>query len=195
MIALPEVRFDADGLVPVVLQDALTGEVLTLAYANAEALRRTAETGQTWLWSRSRRELWHKGATSGNTQRVVQIAADCDADALVYRILPDGPACHTGARACWEGVAPTLLALDDTIASRGAEKPDGSYTAKLLADENKRLKKLGEEATELALACARGPDAEVANEAADVLYHVLVALRGRGLGLRDVLAVLESRRG
>lgn len=193
MIPIPDVRFDESGLLPAVIQHALTGEVLTVAYMNEESLRRTCATGETWLWSRSRRELWHKGATSGNTQAVVAVVPDCDADAVVVRVHPRGPACHLGTRACFAGAAPMLLALEDRLRERAVEKPDGSYTAALLADENKRLKKLGEEATELALACVKGSDDEVAGEAADVLYHVMVALLGRGLSLTDAVAVLDAR--
>lgn len=193
MLEIPEVQFDERGLVPVILQHAETGEVLTLAYMNAESLARTCSTGETWLWSRSRQELWHKGATSGNTQEVVSLHPDCDRDALVVRVRPRGPACHLGSRSCFPGAAPTLLALDDTLRQRDAERPAGSWTTRLLEDENLRLKKIGEEATEVVLALATRDDEGVADEAADLVYHLLVALRGRGLGVGDVLAVLQAR--
>jgi phosphoribosyl-AMP cyclohydrolase / phosphoribosyl-ATP pyrophosphohydrolase len=190
---IDDVRFDAQGLVPAVLQDADSGEVLTVAYMNAESLRRTVTTRQTWLWSRSRGELWHKGATSGHTQEVVRVALDCDHDAVIVTVRPRGPACHTGARSCFGATAPTLFALHDRLAERQASAPSGSYTQKLLGDVNLRLKKLGEEATELALACIGGADTDVLDEAADVLYHTMVAVLARGLSLRDVARVLARR--
>ena len=183
----------ADGLLPVVAQHALTGEVLMLAWANREALTRTLAEGVMWYWSRSRAELWRKGEGSGNVQRLVGLHADCDADAVVARVLPAGPSCHTGNWSCFS-VPPTLPGLDAVIAARSASPAAGSYTARLLADANLRLKKLGEEAVELALACERGERERVAEEAADLLYHTLVACRAAGVGLNDVLAVLEQRR-
>jgi phosphoribosyl-AMP cyclohydrolase / phosphoribosyl-ATP pyrophosphohydrolase len=190
---LDALDFDrAGGLLPVVTQHALTGEVLMLAYTNRAALERTLAEQVMWYWSRSRAALWRKGETSGNVQRVVSLHPDCDADALLARVLPAGPSCHTGAWSCFDA-APTLRALADVITAR-VEKPEG-YTGRLLADANLRLKKLGEEAVELALSCQRQDSAAVAEEAADLLYHVMVACRGAGVKLEDVLAVLEERRG
>jgi phosphoribosyl-ATP pyrophosphohydrolase/phosphoribosyl-AMP cyclohydrolase len=181
-----------DGLVPVLAQQAHTGEVLTLAYANREALERTLADRVMWYFSRSRGALWRKGDTSGHVQHVVSLHGDCDRDTVLARVLPAGPACHTGAANCFD-TAPTLSALA-TIIDERATAPGSSYTQKLLADRNLRLKKLGEEALELALACEREDSERVAEEAADVLYHVLVACRGAGVSLGDVLAVLAGRR-
>jgi phosphoribosyl-AMP cyclohydrolase / phosphoribosyl-ATP pyrophosphohydrolase len=188
------------GLVAVVAQDARTGTVLMVAHADREALERTLATGEMHYRSRSR-GLWHKGATSGNVQRVVSLAADCDGDAVLARVAPAGPACHTGDQSCF-GAPPVggdvLATLDATIAARAAESgPEAdarpSYTRRLLADRNLRLKKLGEEAVELATACADGDPARAAAEGADLLYHALVALRGVGVGLEEVRAVLAKR--
>jgi len=189
---LDALRYDDRGLLPLVAQHARTGEVLLLAYANREALARTLATGELWLYSRSRARLWRKGETSGHTQRVLALHADCDGDAVLARVEPAGPACHTGAWSCFEA-PPTLAALDRVLAHRAAEPRPDSYTARLLADENLRLKKLAEEALELALACAGGPAERVAAEAADVVYHTLVACRARGVPLDGVLAELERR--
>lgn len=182
-----------DGLVTVVVQHARTGIVLMLAHANREALEKTLVTGELWFWSRSRRELWHKGATSGNTMRLVALYADCDRDALLALVEPAGPACHTGAESCFTGRT-TLPALASVIRERRSAAATESYTARLLSSENLRLKKLGEEAVELALACARGDVRATADEAADLLYHMLVACAGAGIGLDDVLQVLDARR-
>lgn len=181
------------GTVPLVAQDARTGEVLMLGYADREALERSLETGDLWFRSRSKGRLWRKGERSGNVLRVASLHADCDADAVLARVVPAGPACHTGARSCF-GAAPTLVAAADTIAARSEAPADESYTRRLLDDPNLRLKKLGEEATELALACAAADRACVAEEAADLLYHALVACRGAGVGAEEVLGVLEARR-
>ncbi len=182
----------AGGLVLVITQHALTGEVLMVAWATREALEKTLASGEAWYHSRSRDELWHKGETSGNTQRLVTLHADCDADTVLARVLPTGPSCHTGAWSCFDG-APTMPGLGHVIEARRDADPAGSYTARLLADRNLRLKKLGEEAAELAVACADGSD-RVAEEAADLLYHILVACAGAGVSLEDVLGALESRR-
>jgi len=190
---LDELAFGAHGLLPVITQHAHTGEVLMLAWSNRESLTRTLTEGVMWYWSRSRAQLWRKGDTSGNAQRLVSLHADCDADALVARVLPAGPSCHTGEWSCF-AAPPTLPGLDAVIAGRAASPPAGSYTGKLLADSNLRLKKLGEEALELALACERGDPERVAQEAADLLYHTLVACRAAGVGADEVLAVLEGRR-
>jgi phosphoribosyl-AMP cyclohydrolase / phosphoribosyl-ATP pyrophosphohydrolase len=195
------IAYDDRGLVPCVVQDWGSGEVLTLAYMNAQALERTRETGELHLWSRSRGELWHKGATSGHTQAVRALRWDCDADALVALVVPNGPACHTGERTCFhngdlEAVAPheVLPALERTIAARAAERPEGSYTAALLADPERIGAKVQEEAEEVARAAREESDERVAEEAADVLYHLLVLLSGRGLSLADAAGVLDGRR-
>jgi phosphoribosyl-ATP pyrophosphohydrolase/phosphoribosyl-AMP cyclohydrolase len=189
---LDAVHFDQNGLVPVITQHATTGEVLTLAYASRAALEKTLSSGTMWYYSRSRSSLWHKGETSGNTQTLVQLSSDCDGDAVLARVLPAGPACHTGARSCFD-LAPTLRALADVIEQRTRERPANSYTTRLLEDANLRLKKLGEEAMELALACQSGDTGRIAEEAADVLYHVLVANAAAGVSLEQVLNELERR--
>lgn len=183
------------GMVTVVAQDASTGAVLMVAHADREALERTVATGEMHYRS-SVRGLWHKGATSGNIQRVVSLAADCDADAVVATVEPAGPACHTGSYSCFgaRALAGSLGALDRTIASRAADPAPGSYTARLLADRNLRLKKLGEESAELVAACADGDPVRAASEAADLIYHALVALRATGVGLDEVVVELERRR-
>ena len=190
------------GVVSVVVQDASTGAVLMTAFADREALERTMETGEMHFRSRSR-GLWHKGATSGNTQRVVSLEADCDADAVLARVVPAGPACHTGAPSCFpitSAAAHSLASLDAVISARMAEEPSAaggrqSYTRRLASDRNLRLKKLGEECAELVTACADNDRARAAEEAADLFYHALVALRAVGATLTDVERVLESRRG
>ncbi len=180
-----------NGLIPVIAQHAITGEVLMLAYANAEAITRTIDENVLWFYSRSRGTLWRKGDTSGNAMRVVELHGDCDSDAMLALVLPAGPACHTGDRTCFSA-SPTLVELADTIAVRAAG--DGpSYTRKLLDNPNLRLKKLGEEAVELAVACSRGDAAGAAEEAADLLYHALVACHAAGASVTDVLSVLEGR--
>jgi phosphoribosyl-ATP pyrophosphohydrolase/phosphoribosyl-AMP cyclohydrolase len=196
-----EVAFDERGLVPCIVQDWRTGEVLTLAYMNAEALARTRETGETHFYSRSRQELWHKGATSGNTQAVKAIRYDCDGDALVALVDPRGPACHTGERTCFyrgelEPEAPfaTLPVLERTIAARDEGRPEGSYTTQLLADPARAGAKVQEEAEEVVRAAREESDERVAEEAADLLYHLAVLLRGRDLALADAERVLDGRR-
>ena len=190
------------GLVSVVVQDATSGAVLMTAFADREAIEKTLETGEMHFRSRSR-GLWHKGASSGNTQRVVSLEADCDADAVLARVIPAGPACHTGTMSCFRTTAlraDPIADLDATIAERltptapspGGERP--SYTRRLGADRNLRLKKLGEECAELIVACADDDRARAIEEAADLLYHTLVALRSVGASLDDVRRVLTSRR-
>jgi histidinol phosphatase-like enzyme (inositol monophosphatase family) len=182
-------------LVTVVAQDARSGEVLMVAHADAESMQKTLETGEMHYHSRTR-GLWHKGGTSGNTQRVESLHLDCDSDAVLARVIPAGPACHTLDRTCFHDAPPAepLGELDRTIAERAAAPTTtGSYTQKLLLNRNLRLKKLGEEATELVMALADGDSERAAEEAADVVYHVLVALRAQGLGLDDVRAVLAGR--
>jgi phosphoribosyl-AMP cyclohydrolase / phosphoribosyl-ATP pyrophosphohydrolase len=196
-----DVAFDERGLVPCIVQDWRTGEVLTLAYMNREALRRTRETGEMHFFSRSRQELWHKGATSGNTQAVRAIRYDCDGDALLALVDPAGPACHTGERSCFhngdlDATAPheSLPALERTIAERAASRPASSYTARLLGDQNLAGAKVQEEAEEVVRAAREESDERVAEEAADVIYHLAVLLRGRGLALEDAERVLDGRR-
>ena len=195
-----EVQFDERGLVPCVVQDHRTGEVLTLAYMNEEALRRTRESGQTWFWSRSRGELWHKGETSGNVQDVKELRYDCDLDAVLALVEPTGPACHTGARSCFfngdqEPTAHEALStLERTIAERADARPEGSYTSELLSDPPRIGEKLREEADETARAAAEESDGRLAEEAADVLYHLTVLLASRGLSLADAEKVLLERR-
>jgi phosphoribosyl-AMP cyclohydrolase / phosphoribosyl-ATP pyrophosphohydrolase len=194
------IQFDATGLVPCVVQDARTGEVLTLAYMNREALERTRASGETWFWSRSRQELWHKGETSGNVQRVKELRWDCDADAILALVEPAGPACHTGRRTCFHNgelepvPGEALAALERTIAQRRAERPEGSYTAELLADPGRIGEKLREEADEVARAADEEADERVAAEAADVLYHLAVLLASRELSFTDAFAELNGRR-
>jgi len=195
------IAFDERGLVPCVIQDARTGEVLTLAYMNELALAKTRETGELHLWSRSRDELWHKGATSGNTQTVRALRYDCDADAMLALVDPAGPACHTGERTCFfQGDAQlteqeALPALERTIGERAAAgDTGGSYTARLLADPAFAGEKVQEEAEEVARAAREEADERVAEEAADVLYHLTVLLRTRGLRLADAERVLLERR-
>jgi phosphoribosyl-ATP pyrophosphohydrolase/phosphoribosyl-AMP cyclohydrolase len=194
------IQFDATGLVPCVVQDARTGEVLTLAYMNREALERTRASGETWFWSRSRQELWHKGETSGNVQRVKELRFDCDADAILALVEPAGPACHTGERTCFHNgelepvPGEALAALERTIAQRRAERPEGSYTAELLADPGRIGEKLREEAHEVARAADEEADERVAAEAADVLYHLAVLLASRELSFTDAFEELNGRR-
>jgi phosphoribosyl-ATP pyrophosphohydrolase/phosphoribosyl-AMP cyclohydrolase len=196
-----EVVFDDRGLVPCVVQDWRSGEVLSVAYMNAESLRRTRESGELHLFSRSRQEQWHKGATSGNTQAVKAIRYDCDGDALLALVEPAGPACHTGERTCFhrgdlEPAAPheSLPALDRTLAERARTRPEGSYTARLLADPELARAKVEEEAEEVARASRDEGDERLAEEAADVIYHLAVLLRERGLSLADAERVLDGRR-
>jgi phosphoribosyl-ATP pyrophosphohydrolase/phosphoribosyl-AMP cyclohydrolase len=195
------IAFDEHGLVACVIQDWASGEVLTLAYMNREALERTRATGELHLWSRSRDELWHKGATSGNTQAVRALRLDCDGDAVLALVEPAGPACHTGERTCFhrgelEPPAPheVLPALERTIADRAVTAPEDSYTARLLADPPFTGAKVREEAEEVARAAREETDERVAEEAADVIYHLAVLLRSRGLSLADAGEVLVERR-
>jgi phosphoribosyl-ATP pyrophosphohydrolase/phosphoribosyl-AMP cyclohydrolase len=195
-----QVEYDENGLAPCVVQDARTGEVLTLAYMNGEALRRTRESGEVWFWSRSRQELWHKGETSGNVMRVRELRFDCDLDAVLALVDPAGPACHTGERTCFHNgdLAPVpeeaLPALERVIADRKANPSKGSYTAELLADPPRIGAKVEEEAEEVARAAREDDDARVAEEAADVLYHLTVLLASRGLSLVDAFEELNARR-
>jgi phosphoribosyl-ATP pyrophosphohydrolase/phosphoribosyl-AMP cyclohydrolase len=195
-----EIVFDENGLVPCVMQDARTGEVLTLAYMNEEALERTRSTGEMHFFSRSRGELWHKGQTSGNVQRLRALRYDCDADALVALVDSTGPACHTGERSCFyrgdmdPQPSEALPELERTIAARDADRPEGSYTAELLGDPARIGEKVREEAAAVADAAAGESDERVREEAADVIYHLAVLLRSRGLSLADAYEELNGRR-
>jgi len=190
-----DVRFDENGLVPAIVRDARNGAVRTLAYMNEESLQKTIDTGETWFWSRSRRELWHKGATSGNRQRVVHIAPDCDRDALVVTVVPLGPACHTGAASCFDDVPPLPLErLMRVLHSRFEERPEGSYSAYLFSEgRDKILKKIGEEATEVVIA-AKGQGRErLVSELADLVYHLSVLMVDEGIEWHDVEEELGRR--
>jgi phosphoribosyl-AMP cyclohydrolase / phosphoribosyl-ATP pyrophosphohydrolase len=196
-----EVSYDERGLVPCVVQDWSSGEVLTLAYMNAQSLERTRATGQLHLYSRSREELWHKGETSGNTQDVKALRLDCDRDALLALVEPAGPACHTGERSCFHRgqtrpSAPheVLPGLERTVRDRERDRPAGSYTAELLGDPPRIGAKVMEEAEELARAAREESDQRVDEEAADVLYHLLVLLRSRDRGMKGAEQVLDERR-
>jgi len=210
--AVDSIRFDGSGLVPVIAQDASTGDVLTLAYANREAVEKTLASGEAHYYSRSRSELWRKGATSGNTQRVVEVRLDCDEDALLYMVEPRGPACHTGEKSCFftslagEGVG-VMAAVDEdvlfgtmverlagTIAQRHKEMPEGSYTVSLIEGGPERLaQKVGEEAVEVVIAALSGE--RLSEETADLVYHLLVLLEERGVGTEQVAKVLHDRHG
>ncbi|MEO3947704.1 bifunctional phosphoribosyl-AMP cyclohydrolase/phosphoribosyl-ATP diphosphatase HisIE [Gorillibacterium sp. CAU 1737] len=229
---LVAIRWDERGLIPAIVQDALSKEVLTLAYMNEESLQRTLSSGETWFWSRSRQELWHKGATSGNTQQVQAIRYDCDQDALLVQVIPAGPACHTGAYSCFSGELKLagrdqaseewtteeaekaglaaqgldrsvtrgadrfriLSVLEEVIARRDAERPEGAYTTYLFERGlDKILKKVGEETAEVIIAAKNHSADELRYEASDLLFHLLVLLREQKLPLDDVLAELDRR--
>jgi phosphoribosyl-ATP pyrophosphohydrolase/phosphoribosyl-AMP cyclohydrolase len=201
MINFDDLRFDERGLIPAIVQDAATREVLTLAYMNRESLARTLETRQTWFWSRSRNELWHKGETSGNTQEVVTLALDCDRDAIIALVKPAGPACHTGAVSCFDtgtqrpALGPLLDHLYELIESRERERPSGSYTTYLFEEGlDKILKKVGEESAETIIAAKNEDEARLTAETADLLYHLLVLLVARGVSLTDIADELGRRR-
>ncbi len=203
-----QIRFDDQGLVPAVVQDALSKEVLMLAYMNRESLQKTLQTGQTWFWSRSRGELWNKGATSGHTQEVVSLKYDCDGDTLLVAVKQTGPACHTGAYSCFyrsadeadaakapaaDRFAP-LSRLEATIAQRDAERTEGSYTTYLFEKGlDKILKKIGEESAEVIIAGKNRDPKELRAEAADLIFHLMVLLREQQVPLDDVLQELEFR--
>jgi len=205
-----QLKFDENGLIPAIVQDAVSKTVLTLAYMNRESLQKSLETKETWFWSRSRQELWHKGATSGNTQRIVSMKADCDGDSLVVQVVPNGPACHTGAYSCFAGeMLPVeesteksgsdryaiLGELEQLIAEREAERPEGSYTTYLFEKGvDKILKKVGEEAAEVIIAAKNRDPQELRYEASDLIFHLLVLLREQKLPLDEVLSELERRR-
>ena len=212
-IASEDMNFDAAGLIPAVVQDARTRRVLTLAYMNAESVQKTLETRETWFWSRSRSSLWHKGETSGNTQRVVEVLLDCDGDALTVLVVPNGPACHTGAESCFHNeiqeagafedvpvagpsnLAEVLQSLYALVESRKRERPEGSYTSYLFDQGlDKILKKVGEESAETIIAAKNDDRTALGKEGADLLYHLVVLLVDRGVSLEEVGEELISRR-
>lgn len=203
MIDLTQVKFDGKGLIPAIVQDAESKKVLTLAYMNEVSLQKTIETKETWFWSRSRQELWHKGATSGNTQKVVSLALDCDQDALVVEVQPVGPACHTGAETCFheEVIAGEsgkdvsfLLKLENVIKERQQTMPEGAYTTYLFEKGiDKMLKKVGEEAAEVIIGAKNRDREEVKWESADLLFHLMVVLREQGIEFSEVVEVLKER--
>jgi phosphoribosyl-ATP pyrophosphohydrolase/phosphoribosyl-AMP cyclohydrolase len=207
---IENIKFDERGLVPVVVQDAHTRSVLMLAYMNAESLGRTLESGETWFWSRSRAELWHKGETSGNTQRVVDVVLDCDGDALVVRVEPAGPACHTGQTSCFHNViqgagesrhsagdlGEVLNALYALVETRRRERPQGSYTTYLFDQGlDKILKKVGEESSETIIAAKNDDRGALTRESCDLLYHLIVLLVERGVALADLRDEFVRRGG
>lgn len=204
MIPLAEIRYNEQGLVPAIAQDYLDGTVLMMAWMNRESLQKTLDTGETWYWSRSRQELWHKGATSGHIQKVRSLRYDCDSDALLVTIEQIGDvACHTGERSCFHQIdhskaappADTLSEVYRVICDRLNNPTETSYTCKLLAGgDNKILKKIGEESAEVVMACKDDKPEEIASEVADLLYHTLVALAYHQVDIRDVYRQLQSRR-
>jgi phosphoribosyl-ATP pyrophosphohydrolase/phosphoribosyl-AMP cyclohydrolase len=196
---LDTVTFDSNGLVPVVAQDAEDGRVLMVAWANREAIERTLSSGRVHFWSRSRKALWMKGEGSGNTLTLVSLHADCDRDTLLARVRPAGPACHTGDPTCFgRGSIPTaestIPAVWATLVDRAEQRPEGSYTVRLLDDPNLRIKKLGEETAELIQALVQGDAPRATEEAADLLYHTLTALLAEGASLSGLLTELDRRR-
>jgi len=210
-IVLEDLSFDAQGLIPVVVQDASTRQVLTLAYMNAESLNKTLETHETWFWSRSRSCLWHKGESSGNTQRVVDVLVDCDKDALTVLVAPHGPACHTGAQSCFHNdigfdsttekvtdreptLGEVLNGLYGVVESRKRERPQDSYTSYLFDQGlDKILKKIGEESAETIIAAKNEDRVALAKESSDLLYHLIVLFVERGLSLQEVSLELRER--
>lgn len=207
-----QLKWDAVGLIPAVVQDYSSKEVLMLAYMNRESLQLSVESGETWFWSRSRQELWHKGATSGHTQRIVSMQYDCDGDTLLVRVDQQGPACHTGKYSCFFNDIPTseqagasreasesdrfavLSMLDATIAERYAERPEGAYTTYLFEKGlDKILKKIGEESAEVLIAAKNNDREELRAEAGDLIYHLMVLLRQQNMPIDEVLQVLENR--
>jgi phosphoribosyl-ATP pyrophosphohydrolase/phosphoribosyl-AMP cyclohydrolase len=211
---IQNIKWDAQGLIPVIVQDAASKDVLTLAYMNAESFKLTLESGETWFWSRSRNELWHKGATSGHTQQVKSLAYDCDADTLLVKVIPHGPACHTGKQGCFfneielngtessESANPLLSTdrfailstLEATIAKRDAERPEGAYTTYLFEKGvDKILKKVGEETAEVIIAAKNHDKVELRYEASDLIFHLMVLLREEKLSLDEVMLELDRR--
>jgi phosphoribosyl-ATP pyrophosphohydrolase/phosphoribosyl-AMP cyclohydrolase len=213
---ISKIKWDDAGLVPAVVQDAQSKEILMLAYMNKESLQLSVESGVTWYWSRSRGELWNKGATSGNTQRIVSMAYDCDGDTLLVKVDQKGPACHTGRYSCFfnpievsgntdaalDAVTSspdrfaTLGQLESVIAERYAERPEGSYTSYLFdKGVDKILKKVGEEASEVIIAAKNKDNDELRSEVGDLIFHLMVLLRERGLPLDDVISEINNRHG
>lgn len=201
MIDLSLVRFNEQGLIPAIIQDAISKDVLTLAYMNKEALEKTIEKGETWLYSRSRQKLWHKGESSGNTQQVVNLSYDCDADAILVQVIPYGPACHLGSASCFQEVSNAstdrfaiISQLESIIAKREAERPEGAYTTYLFEQGiDKILKKVGEETAEVIIAAKNRSPEELRYETADLLYHLLVLLREQKLPIDEVMNELKGR--
>ena len=199
-VTVPEgVQFDPSGLVPVVVQERASGDVLMVAWANAESLRLTAQTGLAHFWSRRRAQLWKKGETSGHVLHVREVRRDCDADTLLMVVDPEGPTCHTGARTCFgDGATSAAGALEEVrrvVAERARTRPEGSYTARLFTKGvDHALKKVGEEATEVVIAAKGESDGRLAEECADLLYHLVVVLEMRKVPPSAVLEVLRRRR-
>lgn len=212
-MTLSNIKFDAEGLVPAIVQDAQSKQVLMLAYMNEHSLKLSQESGYTWFWSRSRQELWNKGATSGHKQKIVQMSYDCDGDTLLVLVDQIGPACHTGSYSCFtnqlevtnaENGLPVseanrftiLNELEEEIAKRYAERPEGSYTSYLFnKGVDKILKKIGEEASEVIIAAKNEDNEELASEASDLLFHLMVLLRERNLPIDQLMHVLRERQG
>jgi phosphoribosyl-ATP pyrophosphohydrolase/phosphoribosyl-AMP cyclohydrolase len=194
---LKKAKFNSDGLIPAVVQDVRTREVLTVAYMNHESLRLTLEKGETHFWSRSRKSLWHKGETSGNFQKVRRVKLDCDNDTVLVEVEPLGPACHTGAYSCFgveAGFGGTIQKLYDLIAARKETRPEGSYTTKLFDQGiDKIVKKLGEEAVETVIAAKNDSSERIVEETADLLYHLLVTLVEKGVTLEEIQVELAKR--
>lgn len=196
-------KFDDKGLITAVVQDAQSKEVLTVAYMNEESLQKTIETGETWFYSRSRQELWHKGETSGNVQKVVSIKSDCDQDALVVEVIPAGPACHNGTTTCFTnsivqndvvGSVDIIPELVNIIRQREIDMPEGAYTTYLFEKGiDKICKKVGEEATEVVIGAKNRDAQEVKWETADLIYHLLVLLQEQKIDVYEVLEVLKTR--
>jgi len=207
MLTSNQLKWDEKGLIPAIVQDSTSGEVLTLAHVSRESLEKMRELGETVFFSRSRQTLWHKGETSGNTQQIVSLQVDCDADAMLIRVRPRGPACHTGARSCFfesidgiesgrpDSLGAIISELEQVIAQRHSDRPEGSYTTKLFDRGRKRImQKVGEEAVETALAGMSADRSEFVAEASDLLFHLLVALRDQGVTTGDIACELRMRR-
>lgn len=213
-MSLNEIKYDAQGLVPAVVQDTQSKEVLMLAYMNEESVKLSVESGYTWFWSRSRNELWNKGATSGHKQKIVSMTYDCDGDTLLVKVIQAGPACHTGSYSCFTNdLAVTdqaqtqaalaeqdrfamLSALEHTIAERYAERPEGTYTTYLFdKGVDKILKKIGEESAEVIIATKNNDNDELRSEATDLIFHLSVLMRERGLSWDDIMGELKRRQG
>ncbi|MDN5322068.1 MAG: phosphoribosyl-AMP cyclohydrolase / phosphoribosyl-ATP pyrophosphohydrolase [Clostridia bacterium] len=196
-LEVTSIKWNSDNLIPAILQDYLTGKVLMMAYMNKEALEKTIATKEAWFWSRSRKTLWHKGGTSGNVQKVISIALDCDYDTLLVQVDPRGPACHLGTESCFgEGSNLLLENLIKIIEQRYQERPEKSYTTYLFNEGiDKILKKVGEEAAEVIIAAKNNTKKELAQESADLLYHLFVLFKEKDIDYRQILEVLKERRG